>query len=73
MQTRLQSFLESIMNILIGSLLSYVAQLVVFPRYGIHITWQQDVEIVVIFTVLSIARSYLLRRFFNHLHGRNHA
>lgn len=73
MQTRLQSFMESVFNILVGSVLSYVAQVVVFPLYGIHISWEQDVQIVVIFTVLSIARSYVLRRFFNHLHGRNHA
>lgn len=70
MQTRLQSLFESVLNILIGAALSYLAQVLVFPLYGIHISWQQDIQIVVIFTVLSIARSYCLRRLFNHLHRK---
>jgi hypothetical protein len=68
MQTRWQSLLEATLNIVIGSLVSLVVQRLVFPLYGIQITLAQDIQIVAIFTVVSIARSYLLRRFFNRLH-----
>jgi hypothetical protein len=70
MQTRLHSFLEATANILIGSLISLLVQRLVFPLYGIQITLSQDIQIVAIFTVVSIVRSYILRRVFNRFHKK---
>lgn len=70
MQTRLHSFLEATANILIGSLISLLVQRLVFPLYGIQITLSQDIQIVAIFTVVSIVRSYVLRRVFNRFHKK---
>lgn len=69
MQTRLQSLLEAWMNILIGYGIAFLSQVVVFPWFGIHVGVKQNIEIGLIFTVISLIRSYALRRFFNWLHG----
>ena len=68
MQTRLQSLIESWANVAIGYLIALAAQLVVFPLYDIEISMSQNIQIGLIFTAVSIARSYALRRLFNRLH-----
>jgi hypothetical protein len=40
-------------------------QLLIFPLYDIDITLFQNVEIVMILTVTSIIRVYIVRRYFN--------
>lgn len=69
-QPRLQSLIESLVNIAIGFLIAYSAQLVIFPMYGIEITHSAHLQITGLFTVVSVARSYCLRRAFNWLHVR---
>lgn len=69
MQTRIQSFLESCVNVAIGYFVALAAQLLIFPLFGIHIGMSENLMIGAIFTVVSIARSYFVRRFFNKLHG----
>lgn len=68
MQTRLQSFIEAWSNTIIGYLLNLGVQLVVYPLYGATFTFGQNIQIGLIFMVVSIARSYALRRFYNHRH-----
>jgi len=68
-QTRLQSLIETMINIGIGYGIALVSQIVVFPLFGIHIPISDNVFIGAIFTVISIARSYLVRRMFNRIHG----
>lgn len=68
MQTRLQSLLESILNVAIGFLVALGAQLLMFPWFGIRIPLSQNLAIGAIFTVISIARGYAVRRLFNYLH-----
>lgn len=69
-QSKFQSLVESITTVAIGFVVAWVVQLIVFPMYGIDIDHGTHLEIVGIFTVVSIIRSFLVRRFFN---GRNHA
>ncbi len=64
-QTRTDSVLEVATNIVIGAAVSLAAQLVIFPAYGIHASAGQHIGIVAAFTVVSVARQYLLRRIFN--------
>lgn len=73
MQTRTQSFIESFANVIIGYFVALAAQLIVFPIYEIEVSMSQNIQIGLIFTAVSIARSYLLRRFFNHYHHRRSA
>ncbi len=70
MQSRLQSLLESFANIAIGYLVALAAQLIVFPLMGIAVRMDQNLAIGAIFTVVSLARSYALRRFFNWMHKK---
>jgi len=63
-QTRKASFVEALINVAIGFVLSIIVQVITFPWFGIHIPLAYDILITVIFTVVSIARSYFLRRLF---------
>ena len=65
-QTRLESLLESSMNIAIGFFISLVVWIyVVVPIWDIPVTPVQNVAVTMVFTVSSLARAYVLRRFFN--------
>lgn len=66
-QSRLGSFLESLMNVAIGYTVALISQIVVFPFYGIHVSLTTNLMIGAWFTVISIVRSYVLRRWFNGL------
>lgn len=68
MQSRLQSLIEAVANIVIGMGVAFAAQLIVFPALGIEVRIDQNVVITVAFTAVSLARSYALRRMFNWLH-----
>lgn len=69
-QTRKKSLLESFLNVLIGYGIALLAQLAIFPLFGIYVTLHDNLLIGAAFTVVSIARSYLLRRLFNWLDHR---
>lgn len=69
-QSHLHSVLESCANILLGYGVALGAQLLVFPRYGIIIPLSTNLWIGLWFTLVSLARSYILRRLFNRIHLR---
>lgn len=69
-QTRIGSFAEACINVAIGYGVSLAAQLIVFPMFGINIPLASNLAIGAIFTAVSIARSYVVRRMFNHLQRR---
>ena len=69
MQTRLQSFIESIANILVGYFIAVGSQMLIFPMFGIITSIKTNIYIGLWFTVISLIRSYILRRFFNELHS----
>lgn len=64
-QSRLGSLIEALMNVAIGLLVSMVANALVFPHFGFHPTLGENVSITLIYTAISIARQYVLRRWFN--------
>ncbi len=64
-QTRLGSLIEALFNVLLGFGISFVANLIVLPRFGYAVSATDAAGIGLIFTLISIARSYLIRRFFN--------
>ncbi len=65
MQTKKQSLIESFTNIFIGYLVALISQIVVFPLVGVKADFGQNLKIGCYFTVISLVRSYLIRRFFN--------
>lgn len=64
-QTKLGSLYEAVFNVLVGFAINFVANLCVLPLFGFNITLTQNLAIGAIFTVISVARSYLIRRYFN--------
>lgn len=67
-QSRKHSMLESLVNVLVGYGIALAAQLLIFPLFGIHVSLQDNIVIGLLFTVVSIVRSYALRRLFNRWH-----
>lgn len=58
----------------VGFIVSVYAQAVIFPMYGFStLSLTENVQIVTIFTIISMVRSYLVRRFFNWLTARKEA
>ena len=66
-QSRTMSFVESIANVTVGYGVAVVTQILIFPVFGLHTTLAQNLKMGAVFTVVSIARSYLLRRLFERL------
>lgn len=61
------SLVESLANVAVGYGLAVGTQMLVFPLFGLHTTLEQNLTIGAIFTVVSIGRSYCLRRLFEEL------
>ena len=68
MQTKTGSMIEACANVAVGYTIAVSSQMVVFPLVGIHgVDVQTNMLIGAIFTVISLTRSYILRRWFNSL------
>ena len=65
MQTKYQSLIESLTNILIGYLTALLSQVLIFPLFDIYVSLQDNLLIGLYFTIISLIRSYLVRRYFN--------
>ncbi len=70
MQSRVMSMFESVANVAVGLGVAFAAQLIVFPWFGILVPVQTNLAISAVFTVISLARSYALRRLFERTRGR---
>lgn len=64
-QSRLGSLIEAWANIAIGYVVALISQIVVFPWFDIHVPLRTNLWIGAWFTVISLVRSYVLRRWFN--------
>ena len=65
MQSRRSSFAECVISTAFGFVVSMIAYAYILPLYDIHISMFQNVQIVAIFTIISIIRQYIFRRIFN--------
>ena len=66
-QSRWMSFVESVANVLVGYGVAVLTQMLVFPLFGMRASVSDNLLIGVIFTVVSLARSFTLRRVFEGL------
>ena len=64
-QSRLESLIEAVINTCIGFSINYFANLLIFPLFGFHISAGANFLMGLIYTVISVARSYCIRRWFN--------
>jgi len=67
MQSRTMSFVEAVTNVVVGFGLALLTQVLVFSMFGLAVTFDQHVSIAMIFTLVSLARGYVLRRLFERL------
>ena len=65
MQSKLDSFIEAWLNVLIGFGVSVLANFVIFPLVGIGASTTQIIAVGVFMTFVSVVRSYLVRRWAN--------
>ena len=70
-QTRLMSLVESVANVIVGYGVAVLTQILIFPIFGLHTALAQNLKMGAIFTVVSIARSFALRRVFEAIRMRS--
>ena len=63
-QSRRMSLLEAIVNVAVGYGIALLIQITVFPAFGLMVDLGSHLVIGALFTAVSIARSYALRRLF---------
>lgn len=66
-QSRRMSAAESVANVAVGYGIALLTQVMVFGALEIPVSLGQNLWIGAVFTVVSLVRSYLLRRVFNRL------
>ena len=69
-QSRAMSLVEAGANVVVGYGVAVVTQILIFPIFGLHTTLAQNLKMGAVFTVVSIGRSYLLRRVFEAIRTR---
>ena len=65
MQTKKQSLIESITNVLIGYIVAVASNAAILPLFGVNLAFGDSMLIGVWFTVISVIRGYCVRRWFN--------
>tara|TARA_R100001463_G_C3505876_1_gene219551 strand:+ start:56 stop:271 length:216 start_codon:yes stop_codon:yes gene_type:complete len=65
MQSKKRSFIEAVTNVLVGYLVAVISNLIVLPLFGYQVSLFDGFAIGVVFTVISLIRSYVIRRLFN--------
>jgi hypothetical protein len=70
-QSRAMSLFEAVANVVVGYGVAVVIQILIFPIFGLHTTLAQNLKLGLIFTTVSIGRSYALRRAFEAIRMRS--
>ncbi len=60
--------IETAASVAIGYVVALLSQVIIFPLFGIHVPLSDNLMIGAWFTIISIARGYAVRRFFNWFH-----
>ena len=69
-QSKAMSLVESLFNVAIGYIVAVVTQIAVFPLFGLEVSLSDNLAIGGLFTVVSIVRSYAVRRLFEAIRVR---
>ena len=69
-QPRHRSLLEVAANLVVGAAINLIVQVVAFPWFGIEVALRTNLGITLLFTGISMARSYVMRRLFNQWDSR---
>lgn len=66
-QSRRLSLVEACANVTVGFALAVVTQIVAFPWFGLQTDLGDNLALGALFTLISLLRSYALRRLFERL------
>lgn len=69
-QSRLMSLVEAFANVAVGYGVAVLTQILIFPVFGLHTTIVANLQMGAAFTIVSIARSFVLRRMFEAIRAR---
>ena len=64
MQTKKESLLEILISVTIGWLIGFISNMVILPLFGYPISVADSIYISILFTLISIIRGYIVRRYF---------
>ena len=70
-QSRAMSLVEAVANVIVGYGIAVVTQILIFPIFGLHTTLAQNMKMGLVFTIVSIGRSFALRRVFEAIRMRS--
>jgi len=70
-QTRIMSFVEAKSNAIVGLLVSWLFTYYGLPMFGIYTDIGQATGITACYFMLSLVRSYVMRRMFNEIGSKN--
>lgn len=70
-QSRRMSLVESLANVAIGYGVAVLTQISVFPFFGLHVSLADNLVMGAVFTIVSITRSFTLRRVFEEFRVRS--
>jgi len=65
------SLVESLANVAVGYGIAVLTQIAVFPFFGLHVSLADNLVMGAVFTIVSIARSFALRRVFEEFRVRS--
>ena len=65
MQSKKQSIIETLTSVFVGWLIGVILNLTILPLFAYNITVIDSLWVSLIFTVVSVIRGYVIRRFFN--------
>ena len=63
-QSKKNSFIEALTNVVVGYFLAVGTQILIYPFFGMKVSIYNNFIIGLIFLVVSLSRSYIIRRFF---------
>ena len=65
MQSKKESFIETLASVFVGWIIGVILNMLVLPLFDYNITVIDSLWVSLIFTVVSVIRGYITRRFFN--------
>jgi hypothetical protein len=66
-QSKKHSLIESVTNVVVGLVISFLIQLIIYPILNIEVSLNQNLFITMVFFLASFFRGYVIRRIFNNL------
>ena len=66
-QSKKHSLIESITNVVVGLVISFLIQLIIYPALNIKVSINQNLFITMVFFLASFFRGYVIRRIFNNI------